>query len=358
MAGRALDEERWLGREVKLLDGTGVRLDDTAESREVFGTPGGQKPGCGFPVMKLCALFSLTTGAWLAHECGALRDHDLYTAVPLLEKHLCAGDVLVADRAFSAWWVMAMAVRRGADCVMRLHQRRRADFRRGRCLGKDDRMLSWARPRRTAHCPLSEAEYEALPEALEVRMVRCRAEEKGERTRQVMLVSTLRDPARYPAVQLGALYRRRWQVELNFDDIKTTLAMNHLRVQSAEMAVRMLAMYQCSYNLIRALMQQSAHAGGESLYRLSFKATATLLSMTPAWIAPAARRRPHPDVLALLQTLIAGDPVPWRPGRHEPRTIKRRPPPYQMLTAPRHLMKPVAHYGKHPKPKSLTHGLS
>jgi len=113
MHTRALPEERWLGREVKLIDGTGVSMDDTADSREVFGTPSGQKPGCGFPVMKLCALFSLTTGAWLAHESGRTYDHDLYTARPLLQNHIHEGDVLVADRAYSAWWVMALAVMQG-----------------------------------------------------------------------------------------------------------------------------------------------------------------------------------------------------------------------------------------------------
>jgi len=146
MDTRARPEDRWLDRAVKLLDGTGVRTDDNAECREDFGTSTGQKPGCGFPVIKLCALFSLTTGAWLAGEPGRTCDHDLPTSLPLLQNHLHKGDVLAADHAFSAWWLMALAVARGADCVLRLHQAHRADFRRGRRPGPGERLLTWPPP--------------------------------------------------------------------------------------------------------------------------------------------------------------------------------------------------------------------
>jgi hypothetical protein len=353
MESRSLTGERWLGREVKVLDATGVRMDDTAEGREVFGTPTGQKPGCGFPVMKLCALFSLTTGAWLAEECGRTYDHDLSIALPLLRGHVHKGDVLAMDRAYSAWWVMALAVSQGADCVLRLHQSRRADFRRGRSLGKDDRLLRWPKPPRHDHCPLSAPEYAALPEFLEVRMVRSRNEVPGQRVESMVLVTTLRDAVRYPALALGEIFRRRWQVELNFDDIKTSLGMHHLSCQSVDMALRMVAMYRCAYNLIRAHMQHSAHVSGQCLYRLSFKGTATLLSASTLWDKNRRRRRRTTDLLALLETLIAGDPVPLRPGRHEPRAIKRRPSTYPLLTAPRQIMKTIPHqkrYRKHSTP--------
>lgn len=343
MHTRALPQERWLGREVKLIDATGVSMDDTADSREVFGTPTGQKPGCGFPVMKLCALFSLTTGAWLAHEYGRTYDHDLSTAVPLLQNHLRDGDVLVGDRAYSAWWVMALAVMQGADCVLRLHQARRADFRRGRPLGKGDRLLSWLKPARPPRCPLSEEEYAALPGTLEVRMVRSTNDISGQRVVDMVLVTTLRDATRYPATSLAEIFRRRWQIELNFDDIKTSLGMNHLATQSVDMALRMVTMYQCAYNLIRGLMQQSAHASGQSLYRLSFKGTATLLSTTQSWMETGSSKSGRLHLLELLQTLIAGDPVPLRPGRHEPRAIKRRHSQYSLLTAPRKIMKTIPH---------------
>ena len=353
MQARALPEDRWRGREVKLIDATGVRMDDFADSRAVFGAPAGQKPGCGFPVMKLCALFSLTTGAWLAHECGRTYDHDLHTAVPLLQNHLHRGDGLAGDRAYRAWWVMALAVKQGADCVLRLHQTRRADFRRGRSLGKGDRLMTWPKPRRSAYCPLTPEQYDALPATLEVRMVRSTGSVPGERTREMVLVTTLRDAICYPPTALAELFRRRWQIELNFDDIKTSLGMNHLACQSAEMALRMVTMYQCAYNLIRALMQQSAGASGQNLYRLSFKGTATLLSSTQQWLSGGRRPRPA-NLRALLETLIAGDPVPLRPGRNEPRAIKRRPSPYPLLTAPRHEMRTIPHQKRYRAPVPLT----
>ena len=181
-------------------------------------------------------------------------------------------------------------------------------------------------------------------------MVRSTASQPGERTRGMILVTTLRDPLRYPAAALAALYRRRWQIELNFDDLNTSLGRNHLACQSTDMALRLVAMYQCAYNLIRALMQQSAHAGAIPLYRLSFKGTATLLATTQPWLRPGGRPCRHPDLLALLQTLIAGDPVPLRPRRAEPRALKRRPSPYPLLTKPRSEMKVIPHQKKYRKP--------
>ena len=344
MNARALPEDRWLGREVKILDATGVRMDDTEVSRAVFGTPSGQKPGCGFPVMKLCALFSLTTGAWLTHAAGHNTDHDLSTAVSLLSDNLSTGDVLVADRAYSAWWVMALAVMQGADCVLRLHQNRTANFRQGRALGTGDRLLTWPKPARGERCPLTKEQYAALPESLEIRMVRSTSTRPGERVQEMILVSTLRDAVRYPAAALADIFRRRWQIELNFDDIKTALGMNHLACQSAEMALRMVSMYQCAYNLIRALMQQGARSVGADLYRMSFTGTARLLSSTQKWHRSPQSRK---TLQELLTTLIAGDPVPLRPGRSDPRAIKRRPSPYQLLTAPRKEMKTIPHRKKY-----------
>jgi hypothetical protein len=358
MDRRAASQDRWLGREVKLLDATGVRMDDTPEARGIFGTPTGQKPGCGFPVMKLCALFSLTTGAWLAHETGRTYDHDLSCALPLLTGHLASGDVLVADRAYSAWWVMAIAVSLGADCVLRLHQSRRADFRTGRPLGDGDRLQVWPKPPRSTTCPLSAEQYAALPDALEVRMVRSTAALPGERVREMILVTTLRDPVRYPVDALAAIFRRRWQIELNFDDIKTTLGMNHLACRSAQMALRMVNMYRCAYNLIRAQMQRTAAHSGQSLYRMSFTAAARLLSGTGQWLNGPHRRTPAESVRELLNELIAGDPVPLRPGRSDPRAIKRRPSQYPLMTSYRNEMKVIPHQKKYRRPKSSLTALS
>ena len=358
MDRRASAEDRWLGREVKILDATGVRMDDMEEAREIFGTPTGQKPGCGFPVMKLCALFSLATGAWLAHESGRTYDHDLSCALPLLTNHLAAGDVLVADRAYSAWWVMALAVSLGADCVLRLHQSRRADFRRGRALANGDRLQTWPKPPRRATCPLTEKQYAALPDTLEVRTVRSTAALPGERVREMILVTTLRESVRYPAAAIAAIFRRRWQIELNFDDIKTTLGMNHLACRSVDMALRMVNMYQCAYNLIRAQMQQAAASTGQSLCRMSFTAAARLQSRTGQWLNGPRCRGSAGTVRDLLDALIAGDPVPLRPGRSEPRAIKRRPSTYPLLTTCRHHMKTIPHQKKYRSAKPALTALS
>ena len=240
----------------------------------------------------------------------------------------------------------------------RLHQSRRAEFRTGRPLGDGDRLLVWPRPPRSAICPLTEQQYAALPAALEVRMVRSSAALPEERVRQMILVTSLPEPLSHPADALAAIFRRRWQIELNFDDIQTALGMRHLACRSAEMALRMVNMHQCACNLIRAQMQRTAAHSWQRLHRMSFTAAARLLSGTGQWLNGRHRRSRVHSVRKLLDELIVGDPVPLRPGRSEPRAIKRRASPYLLLTTHRHDMKIIPHQKRYHRPSQTLAALS
>jgi hypothetical protein len=54
--------------------------------------------------------------------------------------------VLLADRGFCSSAALASLQQRGVDSVMRLPQMRRADFRAGRVLGPEDRLIVWQKP--------------------------------------------------------------------------------------------------------------------------------------------------------------------------------------------------------------------
>lgn len=349
-----LAEERWLGgRPVKIVDGTGLSMPDTAANQALWPQPTSQQPGCGFPVMKLVGLFSLGSGALLETATGSLHVHESVLFRGLWDR-LKKGDVVLADRGFCSYAALASLQQRGVDSVMRLHQKRRADFRSGAVLGPDDRLVTWQKPVQRTEA-WSVEEFAALPETLTLRMIRLQVAAKGFRTRTVVLMTTLLDPQAYPADALRELYGQRWQVELHFHQIKTLLAMDVLRCKSPELIAREVALHRIAYNLVRSLMQRSAHLHHVPLERISFKGSLDTLRHWSAVIAAAGGTpRKQGQLIAQMLAAIARDPVPQRPARHEPRAKKRRPKNYQLLTKPRHEIGNLPHRNrpqtKVPKP--------
>ena len=351
---RVLQAERPLpGRDVKIIDGTGIALPDTPENQAVWPQPKGQKPGCGFPVLKMAGLFSLASGALLTHVTGRQTTHDslLFRDLwPQLQK----GDVILGDRAFCSYVAMAALQPRGIDTLVRLHQFRPADMRRGRRLGPGDRLVVWDKPPK---CPetMSACDFAALAPQLPVRLIRTVITAPGFRTRLVTLATTLVDPVLYPADTLRELYARRWNIELHFAQIKTLLEMDTLRCQSPAMVEKELQIHLIAYNLVRSLMQQAAHLHQVPLGRISFKGSLDALRHSAQAIHASARQpRKQADLIRHLLETIASDRVPHRPGRNEPRARKKRPKNYQLLTQPRSRMKVINHRNKHraPRPKS------
>ncbi len=330
-----LQEERWRQRRpVKIVDGTNLSMPDTAANQALWPQPSSQKASLGFPLRKLVGLFSLSSGALLETAHGNLHVHESLLFRELWKK-LQRGDIVLADRGFCSYGAMASWRERGVDSVIRLHQARPADFRRGKALGPDDRLVSWHKPRQRTDA-WREEEFAALPDTLTLRMIRLRVAAKGFRTRAVVLVTTLTDAELYPADALRELYGERWQVELHFAQLKTLLAMDVLRCKSPEMIEREVAIHRIAYNLVRSLMQRSAHLHRVPLGRISFKGSLDTVRHWSAVIAAAGETpRKQEQLIDQMLAAIARDPVPPRPGRSEPRARKRRPKNYQLLTKPR-----------------------
>lgn len=331
-----LGEERWLaGRLVKIVDGTGLSMPDTAANQARWPQPTSQQPGCGFPMMKLVGLFSLSSGALLETATGNLHVHESVLFRALWDK-LKPDDVILADRGFCSYATMAALQERGVDSVMRLHQMRRVDFRAGKALGPEDRLVVWEKPAQRTEA-WSAQEFAVLPKTLTLRMIGLRVAAKGFRTRRVVLVTTLLEPALYPAAALRELYGERWSVELHFHQIKTLLAMDVLRCKSPELIQREVALHRIAYNLVRSLMQRSAHRLQVPLERISFKGSLDTLRHWSAVIAAAGETpRKQDQLIDQMLSVIARDLVPERPARSEPRAKKRRPKNFQLLTKPRH----------------------
>lgn len=338
----------WRSRRVRVVDGTTVSMPDTQENQQRYPQSTSQKPGCGFPLMKLVGLFSLASGALLHLAKASLHVHEsilLRSFLGLLEKD----DILLADRGFCSFNTFWQLSSQGVDTLMRLHQARKTDFRQGKRLGPDERLITW---RKSAARPsgCSPEDFASQPDTLTVRLVRLRVSARGHRTQTIWLVTTLLDPVAYPLASLGELYLQRWSVELHFREIKVTLGMDVLRCKSPDMVEKEVLMHAMAYNLIRALMQHAAIDHAVDLSRISFKGTAdTLRHWSASMESLRGQPRKQKALLQAMLRIIASDLVPLRPAREQPRARKRRPKNYPLLTQPRHLFKFPTNRN-HPKP--------
>ena len=337
----------WHGLRVKVIDGTSTSAPDTVKNQRAYPQPGGQKPGCGFPLIKLVGVFSLATGALLDYAKGNKHQHELSLLQKLLDQFK-VGDLALADRGFSTFSLLGLLGLRGVHSLFRLHQARPADLRKGKRLGQNDRLMLWHKPWDKPRY-LSKAVWKFVPEQLSVRVLRFILEVPGFRAQSVTLVTTLLDPQAYPAEELARLYVRRWRIELWFRDIKTSMGMEVLRCKSPKMLHKELEMFLIAYNLIRSLMAQAGASYDLPMERLSFKGTVDSLRQFSVAIAQARSCKKQKQLIARLLEIIAQDQVPDRPGRREPRTVKRRPKPHQLLNRPRHLMKELQHRSKYRK---------
>ena len=333
----------WHGLRLRVVDGTGISMPDTPENQAAYPQPSGQAPGCGFPVLRLVVIFSLFTGALLQYAMGSLHSSEMALFRSLLEQ-LTSGDLLVADRYYGVFAVIAGMQKRQVHGLFRVAASRTTDFRRGQRLGKDDHLVFWTQP---SACPhnLTEEEYVQLPTQLELREVRGQIDVPGWRTRKVVLVTTLLDPLKYPRQELLDLYAMRWLCELRLRDLKVAMQMDVLRTHTPEMVRKELLAHLLAYNLIRNLMWTTGQQHKTEPMRLSFKgAMQHIRAFAPFLAATAAPLRA--GLLDLLLRLIAQEVVPERPNRFEPRRKKRRPKSYGWLQKPRRLCKRLLALGR------------
>ena len=325
----------WRGRDVKVVDGTTLSMPDTPANQAAYPQIGSQRPGLGFPVVRLVALFSLAVGTVLDVALGPWKGK--HTGEPslfrTLHHHLDAGDVLLADRYYCGYVHLALVRQRGADIVMRLHQRRHSDFRRGRRLGAGDHLVHWHKPK---HRPegIDADSFAQLPDTLALREVRLRVPDSNSRCREIVVVTTLLDVHAYPKASLAELYRQRWHAELDLRSLKTFLQLDILRCHSPAMVRKEIWVHLLAYNLIRKVMAQAAQEHQLTPRQISFKGALQTLNA----FADRLRHCSGKELAALCRCLLAAvaqHRVGHRPGRLEPRAKKRRPKPYRLLNKPR-----------------------
>lgn len=339
-SARAPSAWHWRGRPVRLVDGTTVPLPDTVANQKSYPQPRSQKPGLGFPLCRLLGMMCLGSGVVLNAAIGPYRGKggDEQHLLRSILDTLSLGDVLLGDAYFATYFLLCALRERGVDGVFEQQgaRRRSTDFRLGQRLGERDHLIVLSKPKRKPHW-LSQRDYDQAPDELTVRELA---------TGGKVLVTTLLCAKDTPKSALKALYRERWQVELDLRHIKTTLGMETLSCKTPQMAEKEVWVYLLAYNLIRIMMAEAALFTEQRPRQLSFKHTVQL------WVvwcrSETGYSNEHFDQLLIF---IAQQKAGHRPGRIEPRAVKRRNKPFPLLMKPR--IEAREHVAKHGHPKKI-----
>lgn len=341
LVGRKLDAQSpsnwlWKGRCVYLFDGSTVSMPDTAANQEAYPQHDSQRPGLDFPMARIAAIFSLSCGAII--DLGICRyagkGQGELSVFRKLYHFFCPGDIVLTDRLMCTWREILELKQRGVESVSQLQAMRKADFRRGERLGKDDHLVRWPRPYMRS---LSWRAQKELPEYLTVRECRITIQQAGFRSKVIIVVTTLLDPEEFPKEDLAELYRARWNAEIDLRSLKTTMQMEVLRCKTPELVRKEIWTHLLAYNLIRTIMAQAANKHAVLPRTISFKGAIQSLEAFQPVIAYEARSdsRFRDQAYQRLLECIATHRVADRPGRIEPRQLKRRPKRYQWMMVPR-----------------------
>jgi hypothetical protein len=340
--GSALDKNAesswlWKNRKVYMFDGTTVSMPDTPSNQEAYPQPTSQTPGVGFPLARVAAIFSLSCGAILDLAVAGYsgKGQGEVTLLRQLWDVFRPGDVVLTDALMCNYRVLCSLNQRGVDVVTRINKAlRKADFRRGKRLGKNDHLVSWPKP---FIRDMDREERRSLPEFLTVREVRIRIVQPGFRSRTIVIVTTILDPKQATKEELADLYRMRWSNETDFSSLKVTLQMDVLRCKTPELVRREIWTHVIAYNLIRTIMAQTCCRADILPREVSFKATVQILEAFQPLIAARSCRGLTDLVMLYEQVMhaIAVHQVGNRPGRLEPRLRKRRTKKYDYMMKPR-----------------------
>jgi hypothetical protein len=328
----------WHGHRVHVIDGTSDSMPDTPELREHYGVPAGCREGLGFPTSHLLLMMDQRTGLLVDCIDAPLNTSDI-SGTPAMHRHLSEGDVLLGDDMFASWGHLALLLQANLHAVMPAHHKRLVDFthdrphvhqRKGgnrtrigkprsrlvRTLGKEDQIVEYFKP---VNQPawISDEQWKQLPESITVREIRRSVKRNGFRPITVTIVTTLLDPQKYPADELIELRLSRWMIETNIRHLKTTLGMDVLKCKTLEGVRKERLVFLLVYNLIRLIMLRAARQQQVNINRLSFADTLAWLRLGNIEARPTLKVNP------------------LRPGRLEPRVIKRQKKEFPYMTKPR-----------------------
>ena len=327
----------WRGKRVRLIDGTTVTMPDTKENQEKYPQQSCQSPGLGFPICRIVGVICLSSGAVVNASIGPYsgKSSGEQSLLRQLMSTFEADDIVLGDALYGTYFLLASLIHKGIDGLFeQMGARKRVtDFRKGQRLGAKDHLVKLTKPKKKPDW-MTQEYYDNSPDTLTIRELKV----KGK-----VLITTLLSAKDTPKSALGLLYKRRWEIEVNFRFIKTIMGMDELSCKTPEMSEKEIWVYFLAYNLIRILMAQSALITEILPQQISFKHTVQL------WLGWEQQGAIFLDKEEILFILIAQRRVGNRSGRIEPRAIKRRHKQYSKLMQPRAIAREEVRKNGHSK---------
>jgi len=325
-------QPRWkpYGRELKVFDGSTIKMADTKSNQKVFPQHSNQKKGAGFPIARMMVVMSLTVGTVIDYAVGAYKGKGTGESALLRSIFDCIeeNDIALGDRYFPSFFVMADLKKLGADGIFRGQGQRHYDFRTGERLGKNDHIVDWKKPIQRPEW-MSQADYDAYPDQISVREFKVNGN---------VYATTFLNSKKYHKKELAKIYEMRWHVELNLKSIKSIMGMDFLPCKTPEMVKKEIGIHFLAYNFIRVIMAESCVKHNAIPWQISFKGTVQLVNeFMPYFLNP--RENKNKMMYAELLKLIVKNKVGDRPGRVEPRMVKQRRKPFPTLNRPRFVEK-------------------
>ena len=329
------DQWKWNGCSVFIVDGSSVSMPDTPENQQMYPQPPQQAAGLGFPLARIAVLLSLATGA--CHDLAIAPYEGKGTGETNLFRRmydtLQPGDVVLADALFDDYFIACELCKRGIDIVARAQYERTGS--RIAQSKPDDEILVWKRPNKPRG--MTGEKYRSYPKNLIMRQVTVDARDKNNRVKQFKVVTTILDVS-IDGKQIGNLFERRWEGEVDIRSIKSTMQMDILRCKTPDMVHKEIWTHLLAYNLLRTVMAVAANENDTEPRKVSFKGAKQALTAFAPKIE-AARPEDRARLIDAMLTTIAYHRVGDRPGRWEPRARKRRPKSGARLTQPRRIAK-------------------
>jgi len=331
-------DEQWLcnSRHAKLVEGFTFTMPDTPENQSEYPQAKTQKPGIGLPIARCVAVLSLATACVLDLAIGPYSGKETGETALLrqLMHAFSRGEIAVFDRYYCSFMIIAAMLGQGTDVCCRKHHLRGSDFRRGERLGKYDHLIIWQRPSRPPWMDLET--YQSIPEQITLREIKFSITEPGFRTKSLIIMTTLTDPTEFSTEAIAQIYGYRWNAELDIRSIKSNLNLEHVRCKSPEMVRRELWTTILGYNLIRSTAAAAAMLHNVIPRQVSF--TSTVQFVLQEWKQLSKGNLPTTTLMPFIERMLEGIAncrVANRPGRIEPRVVKRRPKPYKWMMKPR-----------------------
>jgi hypothetical protein len=323
---KTLLQWKWEGRDVYLVDGFTLRAADTLANQEVYPQPASQAKGLGYPQVRVLLTTSLATGCIVNFDTAPLAGKGNGERSLFRNNHgiFKSGDVIVGDSNFETFLDSALLLHQGVYMVCCINGSRNNPFE-GVCQTLEESWVTVGKPKFDS-ARFTRQQWEALPSSITYRMIRYRVTGRKD---CITIVTTLTDGSRYSAEAIAELYGLRWDVELDICCVKSTMGKCDLLSQTPENIDREIAASVLAYNLVRTLMSDAAAITMVHPREISFSRS------RDAWISFGDSLGTANDLMWIILSATSRL-VRDRPGRNEPRQIKRRNlTKYSKLRTPR-----------------------